>query len=495
MESESVSRRTFVSRAASAAFGVTIVPRHVLGGPGYLAPSDTVNIGMIGAGGMAASNAYAVAEGGQNIVALADVDFPHVERSIANRGRDNQGNPIPAGIRLQEQYAKAKRYDDWRRMLEREKGIDAVIIATPDHSHAVAAKRAMEAGKHVYVQKPLTYTVEEARVLDATARRTGVVTQMGNQGHSMETSLRVNEVVQAGVLGPVREVHVWTNRPIWPQGVPRPNQLLGRPTNLNWNQGGVVQSLAGGMGGTFTVPPTVKWDLFLGPAPYVEYHPIYHPFNWRGWADWGVGALGDMGAHLIDHPYMALGLEYPTAIEATSTPWGGDPRAPASYPQAMMVTYDFPARGAQPPVRMIWYDGGLMAPRPAHFPVDKALNRGGGVFIVGDRGVMSHDQWGRDMEIYPESLREEAARVPQRYPRLVTTTHEMEWVDSIRLGRQANSPFSYASRLTEVMLLGLVAARAGQGVRLLYDGAQMRVTNVPSANDFLKRTYRPGWEL
>jgi predicted dehydrogenase len=446
------------------------------------------------------ANAQNVVDGGQNIVALADVDFGVVDRAIEGRLRDREGNPNPQGMALQQAYARATRYADFRRMLDRQSDIDAVLVATPDHTHAVVAQRAMQAGKHVYVQKPLTWSVREARVLAATAESTGVVTQMGNQGHWVEDSLRVNEIVQAGVIGPIREVHVWTNRPIWPQGIPRPDPVIGRPTNLAWNQQGVRETLAGGMGGNFMVPPTLNWDLFLGPAEPVAYHPIYHPFNWRGWVDWGVGALGDMGAHLIDHPYMALGLEYPTSIEATSTPWGGDPREPASYPQSMVVTYRFPARGDQPPVRLTWYDGGLLPPRPELVPYDVRLNRdsSGGALLIGEGGVMLHGMWGEDPQLYPQTLMEQAARVPQRYSRLnptyETNWHEMDWVDAIRENRDANSPFSYASRLTEVMLLGLVALRAGQGVPIQYDGEQMRVTSHPEVNAFLQREPRSGWE-
>jgi predicted dehydrogenase len=499
--SDTMSRRAFVSSAASAAFGLTIVPRHVLGGPGYLAPSDTVNVAVVGAGGMGMTNAQNLVDGGQNIVALADVDFGVVDRALQGRLRDAAGNPNPRGIALNEAYGRARRYADFRRMLDQGRDFDAVLVATPDHTHAVVAKRAMEAGKHVYVQKPLTWSVREARVLAETAHRTGVVTQMGNQGHWIEDSLRVNEIVQAGVIGPVRDVHVWTNRPIWPQGVPRPEALLGRPANQQWNQAGVAAALAGGLGGPFVPPATLDWDLFLGPAPTVPYHPIYHPFNWRGWVDWGVGALGDMGAHLIDHPYMALGLEYPTSIEATSTPWGGGPRDPASYPQSMVVTYRFPARGQQPPVRMIWYDGGLLPPRPELIPDDVRLNRdsNGGGLLIGERGVLLHGMWGRDPQLYPQSLMDEAARVPQRYPRLnqawANNWHEMDWIAAIREHRQANSPFSYAAPLTEVMLLGLVALRAGQGVPIAYDGRQMNVTSHPEANAWLDREYRRGWEL
>ena len=501
MSKQEISRRAFVGTMTKAAFGATIVPRHVLGGPGFVAPSDTVNVAMIGAGGMGSSNAQALVAGGQRIVALADVDFAVVDRSVAGRLKNRDGTPNPEGEALQAAYSSAKRYADYRRMLEAERGIDAVVIATPDHVHAPAAKRAMELGKHVYVQKPLTYTVQEARVLAETAERTGVVTQMGNQGHSTDDARLINEWVQAGVIGPVREVHIWTNRPIWPQGVPRPVRpaaaLSPSPTAAAalWGQRNISAAIAREMAGDYPVPSTLDWDLWLGPAPHVDYHPIYAPFNWRGWLGWGVGALGDMGAHLVDHPFWALDLDYPTSIEATSTPFGTDAEdRPASYPLAMTVHYQFPARGARPPVQMHWYDGGLMPARPALLPADVTLERGGGVFFVGDRGILMHETYGRNPRLFPESLAEQAARVPKTYPR-VSTSHEMNWIEAIQGKTEATSPFRYAAPLTETMLLGLVALRTGQGRTIEYDGRNMRVTNVPEANEYLRRDYRPGFEL
>jgi hypothetical protein len=380
-------------------------------------------------------------------------------------------------------------------MLERHDEIDAVVVATPDHTHAVAANLAMQMGKHVYVQKPLTYSVHEARVLRDTARRTGVVTQMGNQGHSTDDARRINEWIEAGVIGPVREVHVWTNRPIWPQGLPRPAEMRRVPDDEQWHLWNVSPLIAGLMGGRYRKPEQIDWDLYLGPAPEVAYHPIYHPFSWRGWLDFGVGALGDMGAHLIDHPYWALGLEYPDTVEATSTPFGLDADGrPASYPLATTVHYDFPARGPRPPVRMTWYDGGLMPARPAMLPDEVPLERGGGVIFVGDRGVLMHETYGRNPQIFPLALREDAAAVPLRYPR-ITVTHEMNWAMAAMGEDEATSPFDYSAPLTEVMLLGLVALRTGQGRKIHYDGEAMRVTNVPEANQYLHREYREGWTL
>src|SRR5690554_632766 len=359
-----ISRRAFVGTLASSAAGVMIVPRHVLGGPGFRAPSDTLNIAMIGAGGMGASNAEALVS--QNIVALADVDLARVDNTINSRQRERSGEARPEGVKLAEAYAKAKRYSDFRRMFDEQNDIDAVVVATPDHFHAVAANHAMNLGKHVYVQKPLTWSVREARVLQETAARTGVVTQMGNQGHSSDDGRRAVEWIRSGILGPIHEVHIWTNRPIWPQGIPRPaasNQLA---SGVAWNQSGVRERFATALGGSFTKPADLDWDVFLGPAPFREYHPIYHPFNWRGWVDWGVGALGDMGAHLLDHSYWALELTYPKTIWATSSPFGGTREDPATWPQTTMVQYEFD--GPDGPLRMMWYDGGLLAPRPEMLP-------------------------------------------------------------------------------------------------------------------------------
>jgi predicted dehydrogenase len=524
-----ISRRTFIANAATIGLGVTIVPRYVLGGTGYRAPSDRLNIAMIGGGGMGASNAAALVKGGERIVAIADIDHAFVDKTVANRSKHREtGEPNEEFVRLGAEYGKAKRYDDFRRLLEREKGIDAVVIATPDHVHAVAAKMAMEAGKHVYLQKPLTYSVHEARVLRETAARTKVVTQMGNQGHSNREAQLINEWIRKGAIGPVREVHAWTNRPIWPQGVPRPQAAapdsgersmpFGNPYTSRSINAQIAAAMA--VGGT-TPPAGFNWDLYLGPAPEIPYHPVYHPFNWRGWVHFGVGALGDMAAHLIDHPYWALGLTYPTSIEATSTPWGGDEKNPASYPQSMLVHYEFPARGDQPPVRMSWYDGGLMPARPAALPDGVVLDRGGGVLIVGDKGVLMHETYGLKPRIYPESLfqqvapdyvqeiqrqeREEqqrkeqqkrlGAQPPRQQPESPVVSHEMNWANAIKNERQAISPFDYAAPLTETMLLGIVALRAGQGRKIYYDGANMRITNAPEAEQYLRREYRAGWTL
>ena len=245
-------------------------------------------------------------------------------------------------------------------------------------------------------------------------------------------------------------------------------------------------------------PPGLNWDLFLGCAPEIAYHPSYHPFAWRGWLDFGVGAIGDMGAHLIDQPYTSLGLTTPTSIVASSSPWGGGEKTPATYPMATFVQYDYPAVGKRGPVKLFWYDGGLMPPRPALLPDDAPManpgsDGGGGVFI-GEKGIMFYETYGNKPRIYPESLAQKAAKLPVTLPR-ITVSHEMNWVAAAKGEAKASSPFSLAAPLTETMLLGIAALRAGQGRKVLYDGAAMNITNIPEANQYLTREYRKGREL
>ena len=498
-------RRDFLKTAALTAAGFTIVPRHVLARSGQTPPSDRLNIAGVGVGGMGRSNLISLAS--ENIVALCDVDWGFAGDAFERLDADLQQiqtrlpgvqNPefkermaAQAGNmrRLKEEHwPKAKRYSDFREMLDQQKDIDAVMVATPDHVHAVIAMAAMDLGKHVYVQKPLTWSVEEARQLATKAASSKVATQMGNQGHSSDDARLVNEHIWAGHIGDVREVHVWTNRPLafWPQGIPRPEPVKTPPDELRWNMSGVMERLGAAMAANYPVPDQLDWDLFLGPAPEVPYHPIYHPFNWRGWVDWGVGAIGDMGAHLIDHPFWALDLGFPTAVETVSTPFNK-----ASYPMATTTFYEFPARGGQPPVTMTWYDGGLLPPRPEELGQEK-LNPTGGVIYIGSKGKLIHQTYGDNPRLMPQSLAESTGAPPEKLPR-ITTSHEMNWVDAAKGKAEASCPFSYASRLTEVMLLGVVALRAG--TKLHYDGEHMRVTNDAAANDFLRRDYRQGWKL
>jgi predicted dehydrogenase len=494
------SRRDFVKKMALTGAGLTIVPRRVLG-RGQTPPSDRLNIAGVGVGGMGRINLLNLGLD-NNIVALCDVDWDFAGRgwdTLAvdlKREEDRLPKVTEEGARrnslhrigslkriLAEDIPRMKRYRDFREMLSKQKDIDAVVVATPDHMHATVAMAALDEGKHVYVQKPLSWSVDEARRLAAKAQRTKVATQMGNQGHSWDDGRKALEWIWSGAIGEVREVHVWTNRPLayWPQGIPRPEpQRIS--TELRWNMPGVMARLANAMG-LYSVPDSLSWDLFLGPAPMVEYHPVYHPFNWRGWVDWGAGAIGDMGAHLIDHPYWALDLGYPTTVETVSTPFNK-----ACFPMATTTYYEFPARGAMPPVKLTWYDGGLLPPKPDALG-DKQLDRTGGAMYVGSKGILIHDTYGLNPRIVGQ---ESMAAAPQKLPR-ITTSHEVNWADAAKGKGEASTPFEYAAKLTEVMLLGIVALRAG--TKIHYDGAKMRVTNNDAANEFLKRESRRGWSI
>ena len=507
--SDPISRRNFVvdlsKIAVAASVAPMIVPRHVLG-RGYRAPSDTLNIAIVGAGGMGMANWNELLKAGEKVVAICDVDFPYVERSLAGRLRVPQGQtaPNPEALAVKESYEKAAKYADFRKMLAENKDIDAVVVATPDHMHAAIAAMAMRAGKHVYVQKPLTYSVHEARALARIAAETKVTTQMGNQGHSMEGTRRIRDWVQAGVVGQVKEVHVWTDRPLryWPQGIPRPSAPPTPPAAAangqvpvppRWSARTVEVAILEKMAtNPQTPPPGLDWDLFLGVAKPIPYHPAYHPFSWRGWTDFGVSAIGDMGAHLMDQPYWALNLGYPTSVVASSTPWGGPASNPGSYPLAMTARYEFanPQRG-KAPISMFWYDGGLMPTLYEDVPIPGG--DGGGGIIVGEKGYITYETYGNNPKVFPQKLQERADKAPKVTPRIAEASHEANWAAAAKGNGTASSPFEYAARLTEVMLLGIVALRAGVWKRILYDGASMKVTNIPEANQWLTREYREGW--
>jgi predicted dehydrogenase len=517
-----ISRRQFIETAAITGAGIAIVPRHVLG-RGFTPPSDLLNVACVGIGGMGRNNMRAVAS--QNIVAICDVDWDYAGKSVDRFTRDLEqrrnppaprpgqtplndparaGEPVEVYQRLVDQLPKAKRYTDYREMLAQQKDIDAVIVATPDHMHAAIASAAMDLGKHVYVQKPLCWSVEEARHLAAKAKANPkIATQMGNQGHSHAESRMTVEYIQQGAIGDVNEVHVWTNRPLgyWPQGLPRPNAAAATSTNgqaLAWNGSGVEKRLAAAMAGNYPVPETLKWDLFLGVGPQVEYHPVYHPFNWRGWVDWGQGALGDMGAHLIDFPFWSLDLGMPTTVETISTPFND-----VCYPNATTTYYEFAARNGKPAVKLTWYDGGLLPPRPTEFSdemVEKngrkvykeTVNPDGGVMFIGSKGKLMHETYGYKPQLLPHSLHDSYGKPKETIPR-IPTTHEMNWVEAAKGNTQASSPFAYAARLVEVMLLGVVSLRAR--TKIYYDAENMRITNSDYANQFLRREYRSGWKL
>jgi predicted dehydrogenase len=508
-DTPNLARRRFVSTAAAAA-GLTIVPRRVLG-RGQQAPSDTVNVASVGIGGMGRSNAFALAS--ENIVALCDIDWnlvthrwnqaftpPRRSGTAGTNGGQPQNLTPEQQKRMAEaaertrtmkevHWAKAKRYTDYREMLDKQKDIDAVVVATPDHMHALIASAAMDLGKHVYVQKPLCWSVEEARHLAKKAKEKKVVTQMGNQGHSGDDGRKVVEWIQSGAIGPVSEVQIWTNRPLafWPQGIPRPEPLKAGNYELSWNMSGVMARLANAMAGAYPIPEGVDWDLFLGPAPRMEYHPLYHPHHWRGWADWGCGAIGDMGAHLMDHPFWALDLGFPTTVETVSTPFNK-----YSFPMASTTYYEFPAKGSRGPVKLTWYDGGLKPTKPPELGDKEELNGEGGVIYYGTKGKLMHLTYGYSPRLLPASLQQSVGDPPKKLPR-VATSHEMNWIDAIKGKQEISSPFEYAARLTEVMLLGVVALKAG--TKIHYDGEAMRVTNSTAGNDALRREYREGFRL
>ena len=522
-QDSTITRRQFVKTTIGATAAFTIVPRHVLG-RGFQAPSDLVNVAVVGVTGMGASNARAVMS--QNIVALCDVDLELLDRTMAGWSKPRtpaaprpappapppqpwkEFGPSKAQLAadakcaandpdatlarfVEQQLPKVAKYQDYRQMLEKQKDIDAVIIATPDHMHAPIASAAMTLGKHVYVQKPMCWSVHEARHLAKKAKdNPKIVTQMGNQRHSLDVSRRGIEYVMGGALGDVREVHVWTNRPLghWPQGIPRPAPIKGDAQQLPWNNRGIMQRLSAAMlgeNGGYKVPDKLAWDLFLGVAPQVEYHPLYHPFNWRGWVDWGQGALGDMGAHLMDFPVWSLKLGLPTVVETEATPFNG-----VCYPNATTTYFEFPARQGMPPVKLTWYDGGLMPPDPEELEGEQ-LDPGGGVLYVGKKAKLLHYSSGG--RLIPTKKHNDYGPPKERLPRVPHGEHEMNWINTIKGRDQISVPFDYAAHLTEIMLLGIVSLRAG--TKIHYDAANMRVTNNVGANDYLTREYRQGWSL
>jgi predicted dehydrogenase len=451
---KTISRRQFLNRSAVATAGLMIVPRHVLGGRGQTAPSDKLNIGCVGVGGKGTSDTWSVST--ENIIALCDVDDTQMADFLTHRRNNPENQPM---------YDKANKYRDFRIMLEKEKSLDAITVSTPDHNHAVIAMTAMKMGKHVFVQKPLTHTVKEAQMLAEAAKKYNIVSQMGNQGHAGEGGRLMNEWIWDGAIGDVREVHVWTNRPIWPQGIDAPKEIP-------------------------SVPSTLDWNLWLGPAPFRPYHPAYAPFNWRGWWDYGTGALGDMGAHLIDHPFWALNLGHPKTVQASSTRFTED-----SFPLAEMVTYEFPARGEMPPVKLTWFDGGIAPPRPAEMEAERKMgDSGGGVLFLGDEGILMCSTYGGNPRLVPETRMQEYTRPEKTIPR--SPGIQAEWIQAIKDGKKSTTDFSYSSKLTIMMLLANIAVRMVEhNMKLEWDGEKMEFTNLPEANAFLHKEYRPGWSL
>jgi predicted dehydrogenase len=454
----SVPRRTFLTSAAAVTAGFTIVPRHVLGGQGTPAPSDKLNVAAVGVGGMGKSNLGRCET--ENIVALCDVDFALADPTF-------------------KKYPNAKQYRDFRVMLDEQKDIDAVIIATPDHSHAVIAMAAMERKKHVYVQKPLTHSVHEARVLTEAARKHKVATQMGNQGHSGEGIRLVCEWLWDGAIGKVREAHAFTNRPVWPSGID-----VDKPTE------------------TPAVPPGLDWDLWLGPARPRPYHPTYHPAKWRAWWDFGTGSLGDMACHIVDPLFWALKLRYPVSVEANiSTYWHAffqqtKPKNEA-FPRSTIVRFKFPAREKMPEVDLTWWDGGLMPPRPAGLEPGRRMgNDDGGILLIGEKGTIMAGCYGESPRIVPESRMKKYKQPRKTLERIPdgSNGHEQDWIRACKGGKPASSNFEYSGPLSEMVLMGNLAIRFPDR-QLLWNGEAMEVTNDKDANAYVKREYRQGWHL
>jgi predicted dehydrogenase len=471
---KSHARRKFIRDTSLAAAGFFIVPRHVLG-RGYTAPSDKLNIAGIGCGGKAEVNLpYAYNSGAANIVALCDVDYR-------------------MAVNARKKWPNAPYYRDYREMLDKEnKQIDAVIVTTPDHMHAVQALAAMQLGKHVYVEKPLTHDIYEARILTQAAKKYKVVTQMGNQGSSTDDTRNVETWIQAGVIGAVHTVHVWTNRPTWPQGVPTPT-------------------------GKFDIPKELDWNLWLGTAPERDFNPAYLPAIWRGYVDFGSGALGDMGCHFIDVPYRALKLGYPvsvqTSVGSVYTGFFQEKIYTDTYPPSAKTHIQFPAREKMPPVEMIWYDGGIKPKRPDELLPDEPFsNQDGGILFEGTKGKLLASIFGTHATLLPTKLMKQTNLPKSKYPFVEggSEGHQKQWVEACKkgFGAYTSSPFEVAGPLTETVLMGNLAVLSynyrepnGNGFvypgrkTLLWDGPNMKITNFEPANRFVKREYRGNWKL
>ena len=440
------SRRSFMSQSLAAGAALS-----TLGATKLASANERVNIAAVGVGGMGRSNIRALLHAGHDIVALCDVDTDYAAKVF-------DGLP------------DAKVYTDYRAMLEKQKDIDGVLIATPDHTHAVIAKAAMEAGKHVYCQKPLTHDVFEARRLAQIAKETGVVTQMGIQGHSAEGARQVVEWIQGGVIGEVKTVEAWCSLSYYPWGHASWSSPVGkRPTE------------------TPAIPDTLDWDLWLGPAKERPYHRCYHPRTWRAWLDFGCGMMGDRGAHTFDPICWALDLGHPESIEASSM--GGDDEI---HPLASKVRYVFPKKGARPAVTINWYEG-LTPTRPADLDPDEVIGHPeGGALFIGSKGYISCGVYGDNPKLHPEKAMA-GTKVPEPSIERVEGSHESNWTDVIRKGGRAGADFDYSGPLTEIVLLGNIAKQINK--RLYWDGEEMEFTNDEAATKLVRGHYRESWSI
>jgi predicted dehydrogenase len=439
-----LNRREFLKNTGVAGTGFWIAGRQIGFGQ-EKSPNAKLNIACIGVGGRGRASLDLCK--GENIVSVCDIDDTPLDKACKD-------------------YPNARRYSDYREMLEKEgKNIDAVTIGVPDHHHAPAAVRAMRMGKHAYVEKPMAHNIYEARILTELAAKNKLATQMGNQGHSSSSRRRLVEALQQGVVGKVTEVHAWTNRPIWPQAIDRPSEGKECPKN-------------------------VHWDLFLGPAPVRPYHPAYHPFKWRGWWDFGTGALGDMACHLMDAAFWGLNLGYPTTV-ATE----GDPLHPETAPKWMIVRLQFPERESMPPVKYTWYDGGKMPPEGVSKGVK--LNNNGNI-VVGEKGTLVVlDEQGADWKVVQDGkvIDNKEFKIKQTLPRVPDEMlgHHQEWIAACKGGPKSLGDFSHSGPFTETVLIGIAAFRTGKTFD--WDGPNMKARNAPEADQHIKREYRKGWEI
>jgi predicted dehydrogenase len=463
-----VSRRQFIGRTATAVAAFNLVPRHVLGGQKFVAPSEKINIAIIGCGGQGRTNVRTLfTQPDVQIIAVADPIESHNLDAFYYKG--NAGR-LPVKAEIEKHYAektpgfKVADYEDFRVMLEKEKSIDAILCATPDHQHAYVCVNAMRQGKHVYCEKPLTHNVWEARLVARVAKETGVATQLGNQGHSGDFIRQTCEMIWDGAIGDVHEVHAWTSASRWNKNI-----LSGRPP-------------------AEPVPKGVNWDMWLGPRETRPYSSAYSPVAWRDFWDFGTAPIGDFFCHNFDPACWALDLRDPLSIEASGA--GGVDSYIA--PPGGLYTYHFGPRGKMPAVKFVWYEGGLMPARPESLEEDDQLGaNGNGILFVGDKGMITCGGWAGRPSLLPSSKDEAYKRPAKTLPR--SKGHHRDWLDACKGGKPASANFEYGAALTEVGLLGLVALRLGK--KMYWDAKAMKATNAPTAEAFLKERYRPGWEV
>ncbi len=440
-----MNRRNFIQTAA-AGVALTHIAGQIATSKGATSPHKKVNIAGIGIGGMGFANLQNLES--QNIVALCDVDHTYAAKAF-NR------------------YPQARQYQDYRQMLEKQKDIEAVLIATPDHTHAQITIDCMKAGKHVYCQKPLTHTVKEARAVARVARETGVVTQMGIQGHSAEGIHLICEWIWDGAIGKIEQVDAWCSLAYYP-----PGQAYWCTTHYD-----IPTEKP-------PVPAGLDWNLWLGPAPWRDYHPTYHPGRWRAWYDFGCGMMGDRGVHTLDSVFMALKLQQPEVISATVSNLNNQ-----THPITSIVNYHFAARENMPPVKLTWYEG-IEVPRPEELEDGRRLPAEGGIIFKGEKGAIMCGVYGDNPQIIPLQKMRDYQRPPKTLPR-IEGSHEMEWINAIKEGRRANADFAYSAQLTEFVLLGNLAKRTQS--KLYYDAQQCKITNNDQANALLETEYRTGW--